>query len=654
VLSNGGSGDQVGIVPYFIGDNNVSGSGSDLVTYGNDGLRPLTSSEYATSLSADRNVKLTDTVAATDALNVRSLVLGNNSTGTQLTVNSGNTLAVTSGAILSTGSAANMISGGSITFGNNDATGYEGIVHAVSNMTIQSVIANNGAHYVGLTKGGTGVLTITADNTYLGTTNISGGTLQIGDGGTNGSIAGQTIVDNSAMVFNRLDTTTYAGSISGSGSLTKVGNNTLILAGDNTYTGQTNIQNGTLQIGSGSWTGSIVSDVVNDGELLFNRSYPMMYNGVISGDGHLTQAGTGTLALLNDNTYTGGTTIQNGTLQLGGFSPTGSIVSTGSIVGNMINNGTFTFYGGNKTFGGDISGTGNVGLTGASMSSVSLTLTGNNTYTGDTTVDFLGSLKIGNGGTSGSITSNVKLMSYQSTLIFNRSDNLTFNGNVSSGVSGYGALSKLGAGTLTLTGNLTHSGGTTISAGTLQIGDGSTSGSIAGNVTDNATLAFNRSDNITFSGAVSGTGILRKKGDGGLAFTGNNTYAGGTIIENGTLQIGNGGTSGAITGNVTDNGLLAFNHSDNISFNGIISGGGGMTKLGAGMLTLNAANTYSGNTVINGGKLKLAGSGSLKSSLIDICAGAFDVSSISGYTLSNGQTIKGAGSIIGSMTVRAC
>ena len=86
---------------------------------------------------------------------------------------------------------------------------------------------------------------------------------------------------------------------------------------------------------------------------------------------------------------------------------------------------------------------------------------------------------------------------------------------------------------------------TTISAGTLQIGNGGTTGSVAGDVVDNAALVFNRSDALTYGGVISGTGSLTKSGTGTLTLTGDNTYTGGTTISAGTLQIGNGGTTGS-------------------------------------------------------------------------------------------------------------
>ena len=74
---------------------------------------------------------------------------------------------------------------------------------------------------------------------------------------------------------------------------------------------------------------------------------------------------------------------------------------------------------------------------------------------------------------------------------------------------------------------------------------------------------------------------MTKLGSGTLTYTGANTYTGGTTINAGTLQIGNGGTSGSITGSVSNGGALTFNRSDSTAFDGVISGAGAVTKLGA-------------------------------------------------------------------------
>ena len=118
-------------------------------------------------------------------------------------------------------------------------------------------------------------------------------------------------------------------------------------------------------------------------------------------------------------------------------------------------------------------------------------------------------------------------------------------------------------------GRYSYTGGTTISAGTLQLGNGGTSGSIlgdVGNVADNGILAFDRSDTTTFTRVISGLGSVTQIGTGTTILTGTNTYTGGTTISAGTLQLGNGGTTGSIVGDVIDNGALTFDLSDAASW----------------------------------------------------------------------------------------
>ena len=106
-------------------------------------------------------------------------------------------------------------------------------------------------------------------------------------------------------------------------------------------------------------------------------------------------------------------------------------------------------------------------------------------------------------------------------------------------------MTKTGAGTTTLTGTNTYSGTTTISTGTLQVGNGGTTGTLgSGNITNNAALRVNRSDAFTLGQNISGTGTLTQFGAGTTTLTGANTYSGVTTISAGTLQVGNGGTTG--------------------------------------------------------------------------------------------------------------
>src|SRR5205085_11662754 len=114
-------------------------------------------------------------------------------------------------------------------------------------------------------------------------------------------------------------------------------------------------------------------------------------------------------------------------------------------------------------------------------------------------------------------------------------------------------------------------------------------------------LTFNRSDAVTYGLVISGAGTVTKVGANTLTLTGNNTYTGVTTISGGILQIGNGGTTGAIAGNVIDNTNLTFNRSDAITYGGGISGTGSLTKIGAGTLILTNSNTYTGGTTVGAG-----------------------------------------------------
>ncbi len=105
-----------------------------------------------------------------------------------------------------------------------------------------------------------------------------------------------------------------------------------------------------------------------------------------------------------------------------------------------------------------------------------------------------------------------------------------------------------------------------------------------------------------------GNRALIKYGTGVLTIAGDATYTGGTTINSGMLQLGNGGASGSILGDVVDNGVLAFNRSDTYTFGGAISGTGGVLQFGTGNTILTAANTYSGPTLVNGGTLSVNGS----------------------------------------------
>lgn len=483
-------------------------------------------------------------------------------------------------------------------------------------LTYDGLIAGTGT----LTKSGDGSLFLTGANTFSGGVDFFAGNLKlgvssvlsgpivsgpVGTGTLRVTASGNTLIATAAglVLHNPVDlqsfalsasaanlnTLNLAGLITGTGSLTKDGDSTLTLTGANTYSGGTTVSLGTLSIGDGGTTGSISGNVVNNATLAFNRSDASTYAGVVSGTGAVTKLGAGTLTLTGANTYTGGTTLSAGsTLQVGAGGTVGSLTSDIANSGALVINRSDAL-----AYAGILSGAGSFAKIGAG----NLTLTGANTATGVSTI-WAGTVTIGSGGTTGSFAGNVV---NNAALAFNRSNDSTYAGIV----SGTGTISKSGAGNLTLTGANTLTGVSTISVGTLTVGAGGTVGSIVGNVVNDASLVFSRSNAFTYAGVISGTGAVTQVGAGTLTLTGTNTYAGSTTINAGTLSIGDGGTTGSIAGDVLNSAALAFNRSDNVTYAGVISGNGAVTKQGAGKLTLTAQSTYTGNTTVTGGILEI-------------------------------------------------
>jgi fibronectin-binding autotransporter adhesin len=644
----------------------------------------------------------------------------------------------------------------------------------------------------GLTKTGDGTLTLTANNAYTGGTTISGGTLQLGNGGTTGSLVGN-VTDNGTLVFNRSDTMTLAGAISGTGAVNQIGTGTTVLTADNTYTGGTTISAGTLQIGNGGTTGSLVGNVTDNGALAFNRSDVTTFDGVISGTGTVNESGTGTTILTGANTYTGATSINAGTLLIDGnqsaanrltsvnnaaiLGGTGTIggsvnVATGGVLapgdmpgvpGTLTINGGLSLVAGStlnydfgeaNTVGGTVNdltkvggnlvldGTLNVATPGGAGLGIGLyrvisyagALTDNGLQLGTVppgSQDFIqtsvanqvnlvntqgltlrywdgaagpkndGAVNGGDGfwqnplgndnwtdisgafnapytdsafavfeSTPGTVTVDGSLgaiaasgMQFASNGYLIKGDAITLVGpqavvrvgdgttdgagytaTIASELNGASQLVKTDLGTLVLTGADTYSGGTMITSGTLQLGNGGTSGSILGDVANNGTLAFDRSDELDFTGAVSGTGAVNQIGTGMTVLTGANTYTGGTTISAGTLQLGNGGTSGSVVGDIANNGTLIFDRSNELDLSGNISGTGVVNQIGTGTTVLSGTNTYTGGTTISAGVLQLgagAASGSLTGDVTDNGQLAFDRSDVASFE----GVVSGAGSL---------
>jgi autotransporter-associated beta strand protein len=133
-------------------------------------------------------------------------------------------------------------------------------------------------------------------------------------------------------------------------------------------------------------------------------------------------------------------------------------------------------------------------------------------------------------------------------------------------------------------------------------------------ITNNSTKNYIIAGNYS----IGGGGTVIKSGSGTLTLDngGANSFAS-ISLNNGTLQVGNGDTGGSLgSATITDNGVLAFNRTDNPSVAGAISGSGSLVQNGSGSLTLGGANSYSGLTTINSGSVILANGGAVQNSLV--------------------------------------
>lgn len=458
------------------------------------------------------------------------------------------------------------------------------------------------------------------------------------------------------------------------GGITKLGVGTLTLVGDNTYTGVSTISVGTLQIGNGGTTGSILGNVTNNATLVFNRGDAWTYNGVISGTGNLVKTGGGALTLSGFNTFTGGTTVNAGTLKLTAGGGIGTIRGALTInPGTTVESDAIDAFGyatGQKVDsivvnGGTIIQTaaGNLGWGVAYTLSNGALLTSNGGVSDATALSaFAFGGPIG-GNTSVNVTAGVNTIAghvdlrgdSDSLTIVNTNVNFTVASgatlNVTAGISAHNAnngapvgLTKLGAGLMTFTGANTYTGPTIISAGTLQIGDGVTMGSLTSNITNNAALVFNQpAGTSTYAGVISGTGSLTKTGPGNLYLTGTSTYTGGTTVNGGIITlhgavtitglIGTGGSGSSAPNQITINSGNINLETDyalagtspalyttlRINQGGLLSTVNNVTKLPATTLdggridTASAGNSTTGNYIFTNGLLT-AGTG--KTSLI--------------------------------------
>ena len=293
--------------------------------------------------------------------------------------------------------------------------------------------------------------------------------------------------------------------------------------------------------------------------------------GKIGGTTALVKDGSGTLILQTANTYSGPTTIKNGTLQVG----SGGIGDLGT--GNVTNNGALVFAqgdGNTHTIAAPITGTGSLTQQGSS----SVVLAADNKYTGSTTISS-GVLQLGAGSAAGSIVT--PIITNNATLVLNHSGADTFT----NGVIGSGALSKQGSATTTLAASLSYQGNTSISNGVIklsaneQIPDAnSVAGSTGWLILDGGNAAAGTFDLAGFNETINSLS--------GLAGTVN-----GVITNSGTAAATTNRLTILENAGTTYNGLIA----DNTNGSKIA-----VTLLGNSVLRLNGANNYAGGTILGG------------------------------------------------------
>jgi autotransporter-associated beta strand protein len=646
-LANMPSGNSTGANP--IAGFDVTGHNADLM-FGTVTIASRAGGAgYATgSLSFD-----TGTFNANDLV-VGQLLSGSTTTGViggtvsfgggTVTVNS-----LTAAVKLGENTAANGTGSGTLNISGTAAVsvaGFSGVALRLGNASAAAGTANGAINLTGgtLTAGGS-IVRGASTGTSTATLSLDGGVLDMGGfnlGGTGSATGNLTAITLASGTLKNVGDINYGSAFSKTAG---AGSNTLIVDGTNSFTGAFTIASGTVQVGTGSTTGTLgTSAIVDNAALVFNRGDAAAFANAISGTGTVTQAGSGNLTLTGANTYAGLTTISAGTL---------------------------------TTAAGALAGTSGVTVNGAVLAAVDFKSGANLTLDATATATVSGAgLTVGNVANAGTAADALNFTASTGTITLvalSGAGKTTFGSaaTITGGISA-GVVTVAGALTSSVSGGTTTVGGvatlTTVSNGTLNL-NGATAaiGTLNGGTVNLGTTALTVNAG-TFAGLIAGAnGSLIKASAGTLTLSSTNTFGGGTAVNAGTLIVGNIGSlgSGAVTvasGATLDLNSLGVANAITVATGGTILGGpdasavvttgstsvdtvltgtGGLSKSDGGNLTLSTPNFYTGATEATGATavIKAAFLSDTSSSL-----GASSLTDPANLTLSAGAKLEFNGS----------
>jgi fibronectin-binding autotransporter adhesin len=534
----------------------------------------------------------TDTISAT--ISLKSNLNVTNSAGSRLTI---------SGAIGENSSGKSITIASGINDLNNASNSFTGGVNITGGAQLYALSLANAGSNSALGNSGTIALGSVATAGILGFSSLSANSTTDRAVDLAGTTGGGSILSSAtyAVKFTGNFTASGAGSKTLTLRGTNTGNNEISGAiVDNSAINKTSISKSDagawILSGNSSYTGGVT---VGAGTLSFTSVANTGINSALGAAGTIKIGTTATTGTLN---YTGtGTTSSNRTVDLAGTTGGATINANGSGTLKFTNNFTASGagskllrLGGNNTGANEISGAivnNSVGNTSALTKADAGTwiLSGNNTYTGATTIS-AGTLQIGANGTSGALSTSSTLTN-NGTLVFNRSNNITQGTDFANVIAGTGNLTQAGSSTLALGGTNTFTGVTTLSAGSISISTSTALGSTSGINLGNATTLIYTGSAATLDRAISvtsGTGTIHNTGSGLLTLSGG-------LTKNSTALTLKGGSNG-------------------ITVSGAISGASANSDLiiDGGTVNLTSANTYNGPTsLVNGATLNANGTNAL-------------------------------------------